>query len=139
MATSNLDRLIVHFPHSDVGYRNLSEIQDQCKSSSQPSLAIDIDIDGQDNPKTPRSVEHRIPVTATCPPAPRKAKRIPTTGKQRASCFPVVGVPADFKVYMDAMLALNETVYVPDIVIGDLGAGDHVKRLKLLTPPAHEA
>ncbi|KAI3786993.1 hypothetical protein L1987_41126 [Smallanthus sonchifolius] len=137
MATSNLDRLIVSFPHSDVGCQNLSDILDrQCKpSSSQTPIAIDIgSVNGEDIPKSPRSMEHRIPVTATCPPAPRKAKRVPTTGKRKASCFPVVRVPADFMVYMDAMLALNETVYVPDIVIGDLG-----KRLKLLPPPAHEA
>ncbi|KAJ0921402.1 putative cyclin-dependent protein kinase inhibitor SMR [Helianthus annuus] len=93
----------------------------------------------EDDPKTPRSTEHRIPVTAACPPAPRKATRVPVTGKRKTTgFFPVVRVPADFIVYVDAMLALNEAVYVPDIVVGDLGNGDRAKKLKLLPAPAHD-
>ncbi|MFS7944799.1 putative cyclin-dependent protein kinase inhibitor SMR [Helianthus anomalus] len=152
MGTSNLDPFILSFLHSGFdSSQKLSDIQDHpCKSSTQVSGALKIQVpssaeqlkvgNGEDNPMTPRSMEHRIPVMATCPPAPRKVKRVPTTGKRRASsCFPVVRGPADFMVYLDAMLALSETVYVPDIVVGDLfGTGDQVKRLKLLPPPAYE-
>ncbi|KAI3514151.1 hypothetical protein L1887_12470 [Cichorium endivia] len=93
---------------------------------------------GEDDPKTPTATEHRIPVMTTCPLAPRKAKWVPTTGKRKAPFFPGVIAPAEFMIYVDAMRALNEAVYVPDIVAGDFGAGDCAKRLKPLTPPAHE-
>ncbi|KAM0021403.1 putative cyclin-dependent protein kinase inhibitor SMR [Helianthus debilis subsp. tardiflorus] len=149
MATSNLDPLIVSLlgsdnpKHPEIRYH-------QCNSSSsQTPYGLKIQApssDGEfklsnveDDPKTPRSTEHRIPVTAACPPAPRKARRVPVTGKRKTTgFFPVVRVPADFIVYVDAMLALNEAVYVPDIVVGDLGNGDRAKKLKLLPAPAHD-
>ncbi|KAK9048257.1 hypothetical protein SSX86_032781 [Deinandra increscens subsp. villosa] len=85
------------------------------------------------NPKTPRSVEHRIPVTVTCPPAPRKqqakwGRGVPTTtGKRRRIRAPSSCFPAGFKIYLDdaiMMPAFNQTVvYVPDhIVVGHLRA-----------------
>ncbi|KAL8254717.1 hypothetical protein R6Q59_032938 [Mikania micrantha] len=149
MIPSNLDRLIVSCPHSDVNCRKLSDSRDHQQNLSSSNLAsgaLKIKVSSSsgefmevnDQLTTPRSVEHKITVTKTCPPAPRKAKRVPTTGKRSASCFPVVRTPADFMVYLDAMLALNETVYVPDVVVGDLGAGDHVKRLKSLPTSAHK-
>ncbi|KAI3772340.1 hypothetical protein L6452_03524 [Arctium lappa] len=94
------------------------------------------EFNNHDHPKTPTSTEHKIPAMATCPPAPRKAKWVPKiTGKRKAPYFVAVGdmnAAADFMVYVDAMLALNEVVYVPDIVVGDLGAGDCAKRFKAL-------
>ncbi|KAK9055363.1 hypothetical protein SSX86_026446 [Deinandra increscens subsp. villosa] len=161
MGTSNLDHLIVSLP--DIQYHqcnpssSLSELttndtssQDQNVNSvssanrvpSSSSAGDQFELsNGEDDPKTPRSVEHRIPVTETCPPAPRKAGRVPVTGKRKAPCFrPVVGVAADFIAYVDEMLALNnEVVYIPDVVVGDLlGNGDRAKKLKLLPAPAHD-
>ncbi|PWA89876.1 hypothetical protein CTI12_AA106840 [Artemisia annua] len=91
----------------------------------------------ENEPKTPTSRKHRIPVIGTCPPAPRKSRWFPTNGKRKEPYFPVVRVPADFMVYLDEMLATNEVVYVPDSAVGDLGAGDYAKRLKLLPTPAN--
>ncbi|CAH1432446.1 unnamed protein product [Lactuca virosa] len=169
MGTSNLDRLIMSLPESDIDHLKLHNIQDhQCNSSSSlttPNALENGTQDNQedtssssgglkvqvpyptgefkvsnddDNPKTPTATEHRIPVMTTCPLAPRKAKRVPATGKRKAPFFAGVITPENFLIYVDAMLALNEAVYVPDIVVGDLGAGDRAKRLKPVTSPAHE-
>ncbi|KAI3801516.1 hypothetical protein L1987_29623 [Smallanthus sonchifolius] len=154
MATSNLDPLIVSLPHSDVDNPDLRHHQCSSSSSSQtpdatnynnnqedqnvnlittanlkiqvPSSAGEFEVsNGEDGLKTP----DRIPAVATCPPAPRKAKSVPVSRKRKAPIFPVV---TDFVVYVDAMLGLNEVIYVPDIVVGDLG-----KKLKLLPEQAH--
>ncbi|KAI3811591.1 hypothetical protein L1987_21317 [Smallanthus sonchifolius] len=158
MATSNLDRLIVPLPHADVDLRHhhCSSSSDATNNNTQeedqnvnlvtsalkiqvPSSAGEFEAsDGEDDLKTPRSIDHRIPVMATCPPAPRKAKSVPVSRKRKAPFFPVVRVAADFVVYVDAMLGLNEVIYVPDIVVGDLGKGDHAKKLKLLPAPEHD-
>ncbi|KAL4571048.1 hypothetical protein LXL04_017798 [Taraxacum kok-saghyz] len=105
-----------------------------------PSSAGELKVsNGDDNPKTPTATEHRIPVMTACPLAPRKAKWVPATGKRKAPCFPGIIDPESFLIYVDAMLVLNEAVYVPDYLVGDLGGADgRAKRLKPLTPPVHD-
>lgn len=160
MGTSNIDHFIVSIPEPNIRAQ-------QCKSSSSSSeipsvlhnenqenqtkinkdanfvtsgltIKVPSSAGAEGDPKTPKSTKNRIPIMVTCPPAPRKAKRVLMTGKRKATYFPEVRVLADFMVYVDAMLALNETIYVPDIVVGDPGTGDHAKRFKSLPPPAHE-
>lgn len=153
MGTSNLDPLIISLPNiqyhqcassssSPSDTTNTANEEEQNTKSLTKALHIQIPSfpgEFEDDLKTPRSIDNRIPVMATCPPAPRKAKSVPVNRKRKASYFPVVQVPAGFIVYMDAMLALNEVVYVPDIVVGDLiSKVDHAKKLKLLPAPADD-
>ncbi|KAL8191624.1 hypothetical protein R6Q57_028355 [Mikania cordata] len=150
MGTSNLERLIISHPviqyhhHQTPNATNNNSQEDQNANLASNGLKIQVPstADGkynvsnrEDDPQTPRSMEHRIPIMATCPPAPRKvARRVPVSRKRKAPFFPAVLLPAEFAVYVDAMFALNEVVYVPHTMVGDLGMGESAKKLKL--PPA---
>ncbi|KAK1420813.1 hypothetical protein QVD17_22692 [Tagetes erecta] len=154
MGTSNLDPLIISLPNiqyhqctssSSDTKTNTDHVNEQYQNTNSITKALNIQVPSssgefEDGLKTPRSIDNRIPAMATCPPAPRKAKSVPVNRKRKASFFQVQ-VPADFIVYMDAMFGLNEVVYVPDIVVGDLtkAVHDHAKKLKLLPAPAPAA
>ncbi|KAD3068240.1 hypothetical protein R6Q59_021233 [Mikania micrantha] len=149
MGTSNLERLIISHPviqyhhHQTPNATNTNSPEDQNANLASNGLKIQVQssangefnvINREDNdPQTPRSIEHRIPIMATCPPAPRKvARRVPVSRKRKAPFFPAKLLPAEFAVYVDAMLALNEVVYVPHTMVGDLGKSESAKKLKLL-------
>ncbi|KAI3760480.1 hypothetical protein L1987_50875 [Smallanthus sonchifolius] len=81
-----------------------------------------------DEPTTPTSSDQKIPVPATCPPAPRKPRSVPRSNKRKTPNVQRISV--DLMVVFNAMLVPPAVVAVPDILAGDLGAGDRAKKVK---------
>ncbi|KAD4584579.1 hypothetical protein E3N88_22180 [Mikania micrantha] len=86
-------------------------------------------VDEDDEPTTPTSSDQKIPVTTSCPPAPRKPKSLPMGNKRKSRDFQRISV--DLMVMINAMLVQPAVITGVDILAGrDLGAGERAKKVK---------
>ncbi|KAK1412816.1 hypothetical protein QVD17_34339 [Tagetes erecta] len=101
-----------------------------------PSSDQQFNNDVDDQPTTPTSSDHKIPVPK-CPPAPRKPRPVPTSNKRKTPSFRRVSV--DLMVIFNAMFVSPEIVADDGIVAGDLDAGERalkVKKVNNVSPSA---
>ncbi|KAD4584568.1 hypothetical protein E3N88_22169 [Mikania micrantha] len=117
----------------------LSQFQHQKQEDeNNPALTIKLPspieefnngVDEDDEPTTPTSSDQKIPVTTSCPPAPRKPKSLPMGNKRKSRDFQRISV--DLMVMINAMLVQPAVITGVDILAGrDLGAGERAKKVK---------
>ena len=88
------------------------------------SLTIELssnikDVNEDDEPTTPTSSDQRIPIIATCPPAPRKPRSVPMNNKRKTPSFSRISV--------DLMVMFNA---ICDPVEDDIDSSERVKKVK---------
>ncbi|KAD6119826.1 hypothetical protein R6Q59_025835 [Mikania micrantha] len=85
-------------------------------------------VEEDDEPTTPTSSDQKIPVPITCPPAPRKPRSVPMSKKRRTPSVRRISV--DLMLKFNAIFVPQAVIVVPDILAGDLDAGDGFKKVK---------
>lgn len=83
---------------------------EEFRSSSVAVLEDQENVDHADGFKTPTSLDHKIPATLKCPPAPRKPKSLPLTKRK---------VAARRRVLLD--LTSEIELLFPPAILADLG------------------
>ncbi|CAI9301186.1 unnamed protein product [Lactuca saligna] len=123
--TEELSRTALEFQNQEQEDENILSLTIKLTSSVREFNNGGQDFEEEDEPRTPTSSDQKIPVTTTCPPAPRKPKTVPRGNKRKTRSFQRISV--DLRVVMNAMFA---PVTLPDFMAGDLGTGDHSKKVK---------